>query len=181
MSVSSPQDSPPALGSLDWVLQFRALTMAKGLRMVTAADGVESTLPPAEVQALSPVALAYIGDAVYELFVRGSFLWPPKRIHDYHRQVVGQVRAEQQAHWVNQLLPILSSAEQDILRRGRNASPRGPKRVDGAIYQRATGFEALIGYLYLTDPPRLAEILSQIHLIGPEKADHSASPGHPIE
>ena len=118
----------------------------------------------AQVKALSPVALAYIGDAVYELFVRGSLLHPPKRIQDYHQQVVAQVRAEQQAAWVDQLGPWLTATEQDVLRRGRNASPRGPKRVDGAIYQRATGFEALIGYLYLTDPPRLAELLGQIDL-----------------
>ncbi|MEB3314063.1 MAG: ribonuclease III domain-containing protein [Cyanobacteriota bacterium] len=119
-------------------------------------------LSPDQAQALSPIALAYIGDAVYELFVRRSFLLPPKRIQAYHRQVVHQVRAEQQSRCLDQLLPCLTPHEQDILRRGRNASPRGPKRLEGATYQRATGFEALIGYLYLTDPPRLGDLLNQI-------------------
>jgi ribonuclease-3 family protein len=109
------------------------------------------------------VALAYIGDAVYELFVRGIFLLPPKRIQVFHQQVVNQVRAEQQAHQAQQLLPLLTEAEQDLLRRGRNASSRGPRRVDSQIYQQSTGFEALIGYLYLTDPPRLAELLSALN------------------
>lgn len=127
--------------------------------MAHAPDG---SLSPAQAQALSPVALAYIGDAVYELFMRGVLLYPPKRIQDYHRQVVAQVRAEQQAFWAEQLEPLLTDSERDVLRRGRNASSRGPKRVDGAIYQRATGFEALIGYLYLTNPQRLAELLGQI-------------------
>ncbi|MGB6013580.1 MAG: ribonuclease III domain-containing protein [Nodosilinea sp.] len=50
------------------------------------------------------------------------------------------------------------------MRRGRNASSRGPKRVDSQIYQQATGFEALVGYLYLTNPSRLADLLSALDL-----------------
>ncbi len=124
-------------------------------------------LSPEQINALSPVALAYIGDAVYELFVRGSFLLPPKRIQAFHQQVVNQVRAEQQAQRVQQLLPLLSEAEQDWLRRGRNASSRGPRRIDSQIYQQATGFETLVGYLYLTNPDRLVELLSTLDLSGP--------------
>ncbi len=121
-------------------------------------------LTPEQINSLSPVALAYIGDAVYELFVRGMFLLPPKRIQVFHQQVVNQVRAEQQAHQVQRLLPLLSEAEQDLLRRGRNASSRGPRRVDSQIYQQSTGFEALIGYLYLSDPARLMELLGSLDL-----------------
>lgn len=129
-----------------------------------SAHGSAMALTPEQVNALSPVALAYIGDAVYELFVRGSFLLPPKRIQAFHQQVVHQVRAEQQAQQVQQLLPLLTAAEQDLLRRGRNASSRGPRRVDSQIYQQSTAFEALIGYLYLTDQSRLAELLSALDL-----------------
>ncbi len=121
-------------------------------------------LTPEQINSLSPVALAYIGDAVYELFVRGMFLLPPKRIQVFHQQVVNQVRAEQQAHQVQRLLPLLTEAEQDLLRRGRNASSRGPRRVDSQIYQQSTGFEALIGYLYLSDPARLMELLGGLDL-----------------
>jgi ribonuclease III family protein len=124
-----------------------------------------ATVPtPEQVRTLSPVALAYIGDAVYELFVRGLFLMPPKRIQSFHQQVVNQVRAEQQARHAEQMLPMLSEAEKDLMRRGRNASSRGPRRVDSQVYQQATGFETLVGYLYLTNPQRLVELLSALEL-----------------
>lgn len=134
-------------------------------------------ISPEQVQSLSPVALAYIGDAVYELFVRGTFLLPPKRIHAFHQQVVNQVRAEQQACQVQQLMPLLTESEQDLLRRGRNASPRGPRRVDSQIYQQATGFEALVGYLYLTNPARLTELLCALNLNPLDLTSASAPPG----
>ncbi|MEB3252423.1 MAG: ribonuclease III domain-containing protein [Cyanobacteriota bacterium] len=144
--------------------------MVNGLEAGLALD----PLSPDQAQALSPVALAYIGDAVYELFVRQAFLFPAKRIQAYHRQVVHQVRAEQQSRCLDQLLPWLTPVEQDILRRGRNASPRGPKRLEAATYQRATGFEAVIGYLYLTDPPRLRQLLHQISFPSDEGGQETA-------
>jgi ribonuclease-3 family protein len=144
--------------SLHWLLQFNKAMLTGRPQMVLSNE---------QVQSLTPTALAYIGDAVYELFIRGSFLLPPKRIQSYHRQVVDQVRAEQQAEVLNQLTPQLTPAEQDVLRRGRNSSPRGPKRLPMGIYQRATGFETLLGYLYLTDPDRLAELLGQLDLSDP--------------
>ncbi|MGF1517886.1 MAG: Mini-ribonuclease 3 [Nodosilinea sp.] len=148
MAELSTESPPP---SLQWLLQF-------------SAQGSAMALTPEQINSLSPVALAYIGDAVYELFVRGMFLLPPKRIQVFHQQVVNQVRAEQQAHQVQRLLPLLSEAEQDLLRRGRNASSRGPRRVDSQVYQQSTGFEALIGYLYLSDPARLMELLGSLDL-----------------
>ncbi|PSR19508.1 ribonuclease III [filamentous cyanobacterium CCP3] len=137
--------------SLQWLLQFSARSPVL-------------SLSPEQVNSLSPVALAYIGDAVYELFVRSTFLLPPKRIQSFHQQVVSQVRAERQAQQVQQLMPLLTEAEQDLLRRGRNASSRGPRRVDSQIYQQSTGFEALVGYLYLTNPSRLVDLLSALDL-----------------
>ncbi len=146
VAVAEPSFDPSA-PSQPWLLQFGDPTVA---------------LSPEQVRALSPVALAYIGDAVYELFVRGMFLFPPKRIQVFHQQVVHQVRAEQQAEQAQRLMPLLTEAEQDLLRRGRNASSRGPRRVDSQIYQQATGFEALVGYLYLTNPSRLTELFSAL-------------------
>ena len=106
------------------------------------------------------MALAYVGDSVYELYVRSHYLFPPKRIHDYHRQVVDIVRAEQQATYLaDYLLPCLTEDELDVVRRGRNASPRPSRKMSLKIYQQATGFEALLGYLYLTDPERLWALL----------------------
>lgn len=116
------------------------------------------------VQQLSPAALAYLGDAVYELYVRGLYLVPPKRSHDYHLQVVTRVRAESQALHLRLLQPYLTQAEQEILRRGRNATGNKPKRVDLKTYQQATSLETLIGYLYITDPHRLFQLLDQLNL-----------------
>lgn len=118
----------------------------------------------AELQRLSPATLAYVGDAVYELHVRTHCLLPPKRLQDYHSQVVARVRAESQAQQLRSLEPHLLPAELEIVRRGRNAASKGPKRVNPGIYQQATGLEALLGYLYLVDPPRLTEILAALSL-----------------
>ncbi len=118
-----------------------------------------------QLQRLSPVALAYIGDAVYELFVRTQLLLPPKRIADYHSQVVAQVRAETQAAHLQNLEPYLTLAEKDILRRGRNAVTNKPRRLSMKIYQQASSFETLIGYLYLEDPQRLQDLLTKLNLL----------------
>jgi ribonuclease III family protein len=119
-----------------------------------------------EVEQLSPAAWAYIGDAVYELFVRTHFLLPPSRLQAYHRQVVTQVCAESQAQVIKQLATGLTSAELEVVKRGRNAASGKPKRVKLTIYQQATGLEALLGYLYLTDSLRLEQVLGQIsHVI----------------
>lgn len=117
-----------------------------------------------QLERLSPIALAYIGDAVFELYVRTKFLMPPKRMADYHSQVVTQVRAESQAIHLSTLLPDLTDTEKDILRRGRNACTMKPSRLSRKIYQQATGLETLIGYLHLTDPQRLQELLAKLDL-----------------
>lgn len=116
-------------------------------------------LPPAD--GLSPALLAYIGDAVYELHIRSWLLVPPKRIRDYHRAVVAWVRAESQAALLDCWQPLLTEAERDLVRRGRNATSRSPRRLSPAVYQRATGLETLIGYLFLKDPARLAVLLAE--------------------
>ncbi|MBE7382576.1 MAG: ribonuclease III [Leptolyngbya sp. SIO1E4] len=122
------------------------------------------TLSDTQLRSLSPLALAYIGDAVYELFVRSCYLVPPQRVQAYHRQVVSQVRAEQQAHYLELLRPHLTQAEEEITRRGRNAAPKRRQRAQPADYQQATALEALMGYLYLTDSQRLVEVLSYLPL-----------------
>ena len=118
----------------------------------------------AQIQQLSPTALAYLGDAVYELFVRTYYLHPPKRSQSYHRLVVDQVRAETQALHLRSLSPHLNHTELEIVRRGRNAASGRPKRVQPAVYQQATSLETLMGYLYLTDPQRLNQLLAQLEL-----------------
>jgi ribonuclease-3 family protein len=116
-------------------------------------------LSAAQVQRLSPAAWAYVGDAVYELYVRQLCLFPPKRPQRYHQLVVSQVRAEQQATYLQLLHPSLTDHEKDVVRRGRNAASHRPSRHDLDTYQQSTGLEALVGYLHLTDPSRLEQIL----------------------
>ena len=117
------------------------------------------------IQQVSPISLAYIGDAVYELYVRTSLLLPLKKPHSYHQEVVAQVRAETQARHLELLLPKLTELELSWLKRGRNAASGGPRRVSPETYQKATGFETLIGYLYLTNPHRLQTLLAEIDLV----------------
>ncbi|WP_245940155.1 Mini-ribonuclease 3 [Stenomitos frigidus] len=119
------------------------------------------------IQQLPPAALAYLGDAVYELYVRRFYLLPPKRLQSYHSQVVAQVRAERQADHLRSLMPSLTETELEFVKRGRNAATGRPKRVDLSVYQQATSLETLIGYLYLTNPQRLVQLLAQLEFDRP--------------
>ncbi len=71
---------------------------------------------------ISPASLAYLGDGVYELYLRSYYLFPAKRIVDYHQQVVTQVKAETQAQHLRSILPYLTEKEKEILKKGRNAA-----------------------------------------------------------
>jgi ribonuclease-3 family protein len=117
-----------------------------------------------QLQQISPTALAYLGDAVYELYIRNYYLHPPKRSPMYHRLVVAQVRAETQALHLRSLTPLLNNTELEIVRRGRNAATGRPRRVEPEIYQQATSLETLMGYLYLSNPQRLTELLQELKL-----------------
>lgn len=122
----------------------------------------QPSLSLADVQRISPSALAYLGDAVYEMYVRQLFIFPPQRIQSYHQQVVSWVRAESQAKTLDRLLVHLSEPELAIVKRGRNAAPQRLKRVDPEIYQKATALETLVGYLHLTDGNRLMILFQTI-------------------
>jgi ribonuclease III family protein len=125
------------------------------------AEFNQSTTQVAEI---STPALAYLGDAVYELHIRMCYLKPPRSASIYHQLVVAKVRAENQAKQLDQLIHqlILSESESALVKRGRNAAGSSSRNVDPVIYQKATGFEALIGYLYLTDRDRLHQIFQII-------------------
>jgi ribonuclease III family protein len=133
-------------------------------------------LAPNTVQTLSPAALAYLGDSVYELYIRTQYLLPPARIRDYHQQVVSCVRAETQAAFVKTLMPHLSPEEIRIVKQGRNAATGHPKRLSLEIYRYATALETLIGYLYLTDTDRLYELLGRFCLDELTKPEFISNP-----
>lgn len=101
---------------------------------------------------LSPLALAFLGDGVYELLAREHLLSqgnaPVGRLHS---RTVELVSAGAQSAAYERIAPLLTSEEAAIYRRGRNAnSTRCPKHTDPAVYRRATGVEALFGWLYLS-------------------------------
>lgn len=140
----------------------QSLSWNQALLLTTAP--LSQQISFSQVQQISPSALAYLGDAIYELYVRMFYLLPLQRTETYHRLVVAQVRAETQALHLRSLTPHLRDTELEIVRRGRNAATGRPKRLDPEIYQQATSLETLIGYLYLTDYQRLTELLEILHL-----------------
>lgn len=99
---------------------------------------------------LNPLALAYLGDAVYELWVRTHLLEQGiGLVHVLHKQATEYVRAGTQARALHRIMPALSEEETRIVLRGRNAKGGHPKNVDVVTYRHATAFEALIGYWHL--------------------------------
>ncbi|MDN5325365.1 MAG: mini-ribonuclease [Moorella sp. (in: firmicutes)] len=113
---------------------------------------------------LSPLALAYVGDAVYELLVRAHLVGRgPAKPEQLHREALKYVRATAQARLVPALEEYLTSAEKDILRRGRNARPGHlPRTAAPAEYHSSTALECLLGYLYLKGDLTRVEELAQL-------------------
>lgn len=113
----------------------------------------------------SPLALAYLGDAVYELLVRDMITCGgTMSAHNLHKRSVKYVNAVAQAKAVDIIFPILTEQEKVILKRGRNAHGSNvPKNVSDFDYRKATGLEALFGYLYLNhELARINELFSII-------------------
>ncbi len=106
--------------------------------------------------------LAWLGDAVWELHQRLLRCREPGRSNDLHREVVAAVKAEAQARALERLQPLLKEEELDLVRRGRNRAGRGPRRGEAGLYGLATGFETMVGWLFLQNPQRLAWLLDQL-------------------
>ena len=108
-------------------------------------------LPELELQQYSPLTLAYIGDAAYELMVRTVLVRQGNApVNKLHKQASSMVKAERQSEMIKTLEPMFTEEEEKIYKRGRNAkSATSAKNASIADYRRATGFEAVMGYLYL--------------------------------
>lgn len=112
----------------------------------------------------APLTLAYIGDSVHTLFVRERVIGQSdKKVHELHILTSRYVKASAQAKAIHILLPELNEEEEAIYKRGRNAkSSTVPKNAIVSDYRAATGFEALIGALYIDKKKeRLNEILAR--------------------
>ena len=116
-----------------------------------------------EVNLLNPLTWAYIGDCVYELYIRTKLVNESNlKPHGLHIETIKYVKAGSQADFLEKIKEILTDEEKDIVRRGRNAENHHlPKNSNVQEYMRATAFEALIGWLYLTKQnSRLIEIFN---------------------
>ena len=121
--------------------------------------------PKEEVELMSPLTWAYIGDAVYELFIRNKLINETNlKPHKLHIEAIKYVKAKSQAEKLNEIYETLTDEEKDIVRRGRNTQNHHlPKNSNVQEYMYATAFEAWIGYLYLTKQhTRLKEILDKV-------------------
>ena len=146
--------------------------MEESLRMTEAADvnqqeesagasrnpngflaAVQETFPgkPQDIRGYSPLTLAYIGDAVYDLIIRSVVVERANRpANTLHHITVKYVSAAAQAKIAEALMDCLSEEELAVYRRGRNSKPHTTaKNASVAEYMKATGFEAVLGYLYL--------------------------------
>ena len=115
-----------------------------------------------DVNMLSPLTWAYVGDAVYELYIRTNLVNNTKlKPHKLHIESIKYVKAKAQAEILKRIEYDLTDEEKDIVRRARNAENHHlPKNADPADYMYSTAFEGLIGFLYLTKrDERLKEIL----------------------
>ncbi len=113
---------------------------------------------------MGPLQLAWLGDAVWELHQRLRRCRQAGRSADLHRAVVADVRADAQSAALEKLEAsgVLTDAELELVRRGRNRAGRGPRKGEAGLYGRATGFETMVGWLFLQDPGRLAQLLDQL-------------------
>ena len=118
-----------------------------------------------ELIAMSPLVLAYIGDTIYESYIREYLIRKNinKKGNDLHKSAVKYVKAKAQATIMHELESELTEEELRIYKRGRNQkSHTSPKNADIIDYKHATGFEALVGYLYLgNEKERLDYIISK--------------------
>ena len=127
-------------------------------------DFLQTPVSKDRAKQMNPVTLAYVGDAVYTLLIRTRLtLESGERAGEIERRVTDVVSAHGQSIALEKILPLLTEEESDIFHRGRNAKKATKsKNASAGEYARSTGFEALVGYLYLTGQrARIEELLSE--------------------
>ncbi len=113
---------------------------------------LEKPLSKKEARLKNPLALAFVGDTVWDMLVRQELLLSQMQVNALHKQAVKRVNAGAQAEAAGRMEAHLTEEESEVFRRGQNAHARhnAPKNQDPYAYSRATALEALMGYLYLT-------------------------------
>jgi ribonuclease-3 family protein len=117
-----------------------------------------------DIEMMSPLVWAYMGDSVYEQYVREHVIFQGiAKNGAYHKKAIKYVSANAQVKILKALEGFLTDEEQEIVKRGRNSQPHShAKNADIVDYKWATGFEALVGYLFLTkQKARLDEIIKR--------------------
>lgn len=143
--------------------------------LLDAIPGGTTFYTEREIRCMSPLILAYIGDSVFETYIRAYVIAKGiHSIHLLHKASIRFVKAGAQASAVHEIMSILSEEEQNVVRRGRNAHPHTvPKNANVGDYRYATGLESLIGFLYLIDRrDRLNELMGIVlKILDTEKTD----------
>jgi len=128
-----------------------------------AVFGIDSVLEKEEAKLLNPVVLAFVGDAVYSLYVRGKLVFAGGgKAADFQRAASKIVSAHGQSELLERIIPFFTDEEAEVFRRGRNAkTTTKSKTASVAEYNRSTGFEAVLGFLYVSgQKERINELLS---------------------
>lgn len=131
----------------------------KACEMVERYDVMDFGFAPGALP--GSLELAYLGDSVYDLYVRARLVREGGHVRDMHRAAVERVCAHAQAMAMARVEGALTERERDVARRARNAHQTPPKNADAAEYHRATALEAVVGYLFVTGQrERMEEILA---------------------
>ena len=123
---------------------------------------IQNLIPHGSPEEIGVIQLAWLGDSVWELHQRLRHVHIPLKSKELHLSVVNEVKAKSQSESLQNIEHILNPFEIDLIRRARNKIKRFPKSSDPAVYSRATGFETLIGWLFLKDPKRLSKIFEYL-------------------
>ena len=121
-------------------------------------------IPYGSPEEIGVIQLAWLGDSVWELHQRLRHVHFPLKSKELHLSVVNEVKAKSQSKYLDQIEHLLNENEIDLIRRARNKIKRYPKSSEPIIYSRATGFETLIGWLFLKDPKRLSTLLEYLDI-----------------
>lgn len=121
----------------------------------------DALMPAEQARLIAPRQLAHLGDAVFALYERERQIIQSINVKEMHERVAHRSSATIQADLLDKVLPHLNEEENDIVRRARNIKAPSGRPGGQLTYRRATAFEALLGYLYLTSRERLQDILAK--------------------